>query len=800
MVKYSDVYECEIEKDRIFKRSKIILCIICLLTIAILMSIVSQNFYWAFALFIGLPIYFVAMNLLFRYQANSVNANQNGCICMACSVLWIFGLIGLFIYLYLTSYAQYFSQKYSATNCRAYKIDHVKSSTQNYYSITYEIIDDVNQYKQARGITNNFDQTTTPPPLPNQIYGCGCTSNKKTQMSISGLYGYDYTFDNGNLKTLPFWLCEAVNEDYVPTLLDYSKIFTCYIYSYNSPSKQQKMSPNVCSTSGSFIQTTFDDPPYYNYTQFLYMIGFIFLTIFGLACNFPMTYFLLMFQYKTVPIKESYPSSDRRKILICYALKKVLMIDRINKQVESLGIQNQLIPVMPATKKLSKNNNQHQTQQAALVDLQQYIKNIKLPDNQSISYFRKEILDELLEFLYTDSVHYHIVKRRQQSIRNRNQSHYTNSHFINQSQADQNNRSQNNNLQLQAQNSQNQSIMGNQIVININQLLNIESNIAQNPNQDPPQQAQSLEQTNVQRNLNTFSADNSQLRENQSLNQTNQQAEIDRAQIHQQDQRNYQNQVAEPKEDRQDQENQQNNNQIHIFQSQLARNDQQIKSMFHQQMPTHHKKNSIEIQLQQLNLKTGKSSKYSGINKPDEFKSEDYRNDEDIQEEEIQWNKQDSNNEDGFDLNTSNVHNCVKQYSGNNIQFMNRHSTQLISTSRNNNNNEQQNTFKNLLSDPEIQVKQNQNSQQQMHFNSIPEINLDNIDQKVVFSPCNQDLSDKKQDIHEHFGTQPCETSFMRHKSNEQNHHDSPHQFLQNIEQNNIDHIDLDAVQEIQKS
>ncbi|EWS71457.1 transmembrane protein, putative (macronuclear) [Tetrahymena thermophila SB210] len=644
-----------------------------------------------------------------------------------------------------------------------------------------------------------FDQTTTPPPLPNQIYGCGCTSNKKTQMSVSGLYGYDYTFDNGNLKTLPFWLCESVNDDYVPTLIDYSKIYSCFIYSYNSPNDQQKMDPNVCSTSGSFIQTTFDDPPYYNYTQFLYMIGFIFLTIFGLACNFPMTYLLLMFQYKTVPMKEYQPSSDRRKILICYALKKVLMIDRINKQVESLGIQNQLIPVMPMSKRLSKNDQQHQKQQAPLVDLQQYIKNIKLPDNQSISYFRKEILDELLEFLYTDNVHYHIVKRRQQSVRNRNQSHYTNSHFINQSQVDQNNRSQNNNLQLRPQVSQNQSITGNQIVININQLLNIEPNIPQNPSQDPPQQAQNLEQTNAQRNLNTFSADNSRLGEIQSLNQTNQMAEIDRTQNHQQDQRNYQQQVVEQKDNRENEMNNQDNNQIQAFQSVLARNDQQIKSMFHQQISTHHKKNSIDYQLQQLNLKTGKSSKYSGQTKLDEFQSEDYRNDEDIQEEEIQWNKQESNNENGNDINSSNLHNSAQQYSGNNIQFMNRHSNQLISTYRNNNNNDQQNTFKNLLSDPEIQLKQNENSHQVVHFNSIPEIKLENEDHKQIFSPQNEDLNNKKYDFHEHIGTQPCETSFLKHKSNEQNHQDSPQQFLQKLDENNMNQINLGVVQEIQK-
>ncbi|KAL4501432.1 hypothetical protein ABPG72_021239 [Tetrahymena utriculariae] len=796
MVKYSDVYECEIEKDRTFKRSKIILCLLCLLVIALLMSIVSQNFYWAFALFIGLPIYFVAMNLLFRYQANSVNANQNGCICMACSVLWIFGLIGLFTYLYLTSYAQYFSQKYTQANCRAYKIDHVKTTSQNYYSITYEIISNIEQYKQARGITT-LDQTTTPPPLPNQIYGCGCTSNMKTQMSVSGLYGYDYTFDHGNLKTLPFWLCDSANDDYVPTLLDYSNIFTCYTYSYKSPSDQQKMNPNVCSTSGSFIQTTFEDPPYYNYSQFLYMIGFIFLTIFGIACNFPMTYLLLMFQYKTVPMKETLSPSDRRKIFICYALKKVLMIDRINKQVESLGIQNQLIPVMPVNKQLSKNNQQHHRQQTALVDVQQYIKNIQLPDNQSISYFRKEILDELLEFLYTDNVHYHIVKRRQQSIRNRNQSHYTNSNFINQSNADQINRSQINNLQLRPQISQNQSIMGNQIVININQLLNIESNIAQNPNQNPPQSAQNLEQKNPQDNLSKLLAENSHLVEIQSLSQTNQQVEIDRTQNHQQGQRNYQQQVVGPIENRQDLTNEQNNNQIHVFQSLLARNDQQIKSIFHQQMPTHNKKNSIEIQLEQLNLKTGKSSKQSGHSKPYEFQSEDYRNDEDFQEEEIQQNKQEQNFENCNDLNSSNLHNSVKQYNGNSIQLMNRHGTQHISTFRNKNSNDQYNTFKNLLSDQEIQVKQNENLQQEMHFNSIPEIKLD-LDQKKVFSPQNLQQNDKEYYFHEHVGTQPCETSFMKQKSNEQYHHDSPHQFLQKSEQDTIKQIDLD-VQQIQK-
>lgn len=38
-------------------------------------------------------------------------------------------------------------------------------------------------------------------------------------------------------------------------------------------------------------------------------------------------------------------------------------------------------------------------------------KDIKIPENGCITYFRQEILKELIEFLYTDNIHYHIIKR-----------------------------------------------------------------------------------------------------------------------------------------------------------------------------------------------------------------------------------------------------------------------------------------------------------------------------------------------------------------------------------------------------
>lgn len=64
---FKQAYENELERADVFRRSKALVTVICLLSVALMMSLSSQNFYWAFALSICLPGYYLVMHIIFKF-------------------------------------------------------------------------------------------------------------------------------------------------------------------------------------------------------------------------------------------------------------------------------------------------------------------------------------------------------------------------------------------------------------------------------------------------------------------------------------------------------------------------------------------------------------------------------------------------------------------------------------------------------------------------------------------------------------------------------------------------------------